>query len=126
MQLHSTIPARDSIAHTGTRRRSPSTSSGTRPANAHDIEHGYEQAGVVHGRIDIAGESPLELTEVPANRWHRWGRALGPLEPRAARAHTGLRAAFSFPDGTSADWVLTGEGWASRGEGHDRRTIGAG
>jgi hypothetical protein len=95
-------------------------------ANVHHIEHGYEQVGVVHGRIDIAGELPLELAEVPANRWHRWGEALGPLEPRAARAHTGLRAAFSFPDGTSADWVLTGEGWASRGEGHDRRTIDAG
>jgi hypothetical protein len=30
------------------------------------------------------------------------------------RAHTGIRAPFAFPDGTSIDWVLTADGWRSR------------
>ncbi len=79
-----------------------------------DIADGYEQTGVVHGRVDVADQPPTELVEVPARRWHRWGVALGPLPLPAALAHTGLRAPFRFPDGTTADWVLTQSGWRSR------------
>jgi hypothetical protein len=74
---------------------------------------GYAQEGVVHAVVELVG-GPLHLTEVPARRWHRWGAALGPLEVPAAFAHTGLRAPFAFPDGTTADWVLTPDGWRSR------------
>jgi hypothetical protein len=78
---------------------------------------GYEQDGVVHGAIDIHGESRLELVEVPARRWHRWTTAttgLGPLEMPEVIAHTGVRAPFAFPDGTVSDLVLTARGWAQR------------
>ena len=80
------------------------------------VDDGYAQDGVVHGAIDVGGEPRLELVEVPASRWHRW-RVDGPLAPLPlppARAHTGVRAAFAFPDGSSADLVLTPEGWRSR------------
>ena len=80
------------------------------------VEDGYAQDGVVHGAMELAGEARVELVEVPAARWHRW-RATGPLGPVAlptARAHTGVRAAFAFPDGTQADLVLTPEGWRAR------------
>lgn len=78
--------------------------------------HGFQQDGVVHGVVELAGRRPHELTEVPARRWRRWseGATLGPLELPSARAHTGLRAPFAFPDGTSADWVLTAGGWRTR------------
>lgn len=78
------------------------------------IDDGYEQVGVVHGRIDVAGQDAIELVEVPAARWHRWGAALDPLPLEAVRAHSGLRAPFAFPDGTTADWVLTSGGWRTR------------
>ena len=78
------------------------------------ITDGYEQAGVVHGRIDVAGDAAIELAEVPAHRWHRWGDALAPRRLPSALAHTGLRAPFRFPDGTVADWALTPSGWRSR------------
>ncbi len=78
------------------------------------IVDGYEQPGVVHGRLDIAGRPPLELVEVPARRWHRWGDVLDALPLPEAVAHTGLRAPFRFPNGTTADWVLTSSGWRSR------------
>jgi len=78
------------------------------------IGNGYEQSGVVHGRIDVADRPSLEVVEVPAWRWHRWGDMLGALPLPNARAHTGLRAPFRFPDGTVADWVLTSSGWRSR------------
>jgi hypothetical protein len=74
---------------------------------------GYAQDGVVHAMIELPS-GPLELSEVPARRWHRWGEALGPVEVPAAYAHTGLRAPFSFPDDTVADWVLTPDGWRAR------------
>lgn len=74
---------------------------------------GYEQAGVVHGVIEVPG-GPLHLTEAPAHRWHRWGEVLEPLEVPAAYAHTGVRAPFAFPDGTVADWVLSPDGWRTR------------
>jgi hypothetical protein len=80
-----------------------------------DEQRGYEQRGVVHGTIEILGEPPVELVEVPAHRWHRW--AAGPLEPLALRsvaAHTGVRSPFAFPDGTVDDLVLTADGWARR------------
>jgi hypothetical protein len=79
--------------------------------------HGFQQEGVVHGVVELAGHSPHELVEVPARRWRRWvplGEQLGPLELPAVRAHTGIRAPFAFPDGTSIDWVLTADGWRSR------------
>ena len=57
-------------------------------------EVGYRQDGVVHGRIEILGEDPVDLVEVPARRWHRWteGSAMGPVELPVAAAHTGVRA----------------------------------
>lgn len=73
---------------------------------------GYEQSGVVHGAIELPGSS-LPLTEVPARRWHRWGSILGPLPLADAYAHGGLFAPFAFPDGTTAEWVLTPDGWRS-------------
>lgn len=79
---------------------------------------GYEQPGVVHGRIDLAlgpgTVTEIELDDVPAHRWHRWGTRLEPLLLAEAYAHTGLRAPFAFPDATVADWVLTPDGWRSR------------
>ena len=75
---------------------------------------GYQQAGVVHGRIEIGGADPVLLIEAPAHRWHRWGEELGPVELPEAFAHTGLRAPFAFPDGSVADWVLTPGGWGDR------------
>ena len=26
----------------------------------------------MHGRIEILGETPLDVAEIPAHRWHRW------------------------------------------------------
>ena len=75
---------------------------------------GYQQAGVVHGRIEIGGADPVHLAEAPAHRWHRWGDELAPVELPEAFAHTGLRAPFAFPDGSVADWVLTPDGWGDR------------
>ena len=112
-------------ARAGVRRsdaRWRSTSSGTprprrrrsnRPGDRAGIEVGYEQLGVVHGAIDMLGEAAIELTEVPAHRWHRWvtsrdvSAGLGPLVLPAAVAHTGVRAPFAFPDGSTSDLVLT-------------------
>jgi hypothetical protein len=74
---------------------------------------GYEQAGVVHGEIEIGGSDPVHIAEAPAHRWHRWGDRLGVVELPEAFAHTGLRAPFRFPDGTVADWALTPDGWRS-------------
>jgi hypothetical protein len=73
---------------------------------------GYEQEGVVHGTIELAG-GPLLLAEAAGRRWHRWGDELAALDLPDAYAHTGLRAPFAFPDGTRADWVLTPDGWRS-------------
>jgi hypothetical protein len=79
---------------------------------------GYEQAGVVHGVIELGGADSIHLGEAPAHRWHRWGDQLGPVELPEAFAHTGLRAPFAFPDQTVTDWVLTPDGWrAPRGNG---------
>jgi hypothetical protein len=78
---------------------------------------GYEQAGVVHGVIDVLGESRLELREIPAYRWHRWttiGDHLAPVALPSVTAHTGVRSPFAFPDGTTSDLVLTVSGWALR------------
>jgi hypothetical protein len=81
------------------------------------LDAGYEQVGVVHGAIEILGEARLELTEIPAHRWHRWtldATGLGPLSLPEARAHGGVRAPFAFPDGSIADLVLSPTGWARR------------
>lgn len=78
------------------------------------IRDGYRQTGVVHGTVEVAGRPRIELVEVPADRTHRWGASLGPLELPAAAAHLGLRAPFAFPDGTVADWVVTAGGWRRR------------
>ena len=75
---------------------------------------GYEQAGVIHGAIELPAGAAFELFEVPAHRWHRWGEALAPIPLPDAVAHHGLRAAFAFPDATVADWVLTPDGWRAR------------
>ena len=83
------------------------------------IEAGYEQAGVVHGTIEVLGSPSVVLTEVPAHRSHRWvsedeAGALGPIPVPLAQAHTGLRAPFVFPDGTVSDLVVTPSGWRRR------------
>ncbi|MEM9514754.1 MAG: hypothetical protein AAGA42_07820 [Actinomycetota bacterium] len=80
------------------------------------IDDGYVQDGVVHGDVEVLGEPTITLTEVPARRWHRWvyGGSLPPLDVPLARAHSGVRAPFRFPDGTVLDTVLTADGWARR------------
>jgi hypothetical protein len=89
---------------------------------------GYEQAGVVHGAIEILGEPTVEFDEIAGHRWHRWttavqsshddatgsGPAMSPLPLPEVVAHTGVRVPFVFPDGTTADLVLTREGWRRR------------
>ena len=92
----------------------------TLPAAPDATTPGYEQPGVVHGRIEILGEPPLDVAEIPAHRWHRWtgstdpSAVMGPLVLPEAMAHTGVRAPFAFPDGTRTDWVLTTAGWRER------------
>ena len=83
------------------------------------IENGYEQTGVVHGAIEVLGEPTIELSEVPAQRWHRWVAAggsheMGPITVPLASAHTGLRAPFAFPNDTAIDLVVTPSGWFRR------------
>lgn len=87
---------------------------------------GYRQEGVVHGTIEIFGEPPVEVVEIPAARWHRWtavgaGTDLGldPVQLPPAVAHSGVRSPFVFPDGTVSDLVLTSDGWHTRH--HPRR-----
>ncbi|PIE31594.1 MAG: hypothetical protein CSA55_05370 [Ilumatobacter coccineus] len=68
------------------------------------IEHGWEQAGVVHGRIEIAGRRDLEWAEAPAWRWRRAGSGdLGPIGLPPATGPDGLRAPVVFPTGVIAD-----------------------
>jgi hypothetical protein len=81
------------------------------------IDAGYEQAGVVHGAVEVLGEPRLELAEIPAHRWHRWTTAdagFGPLTLPEVTAHTGVRSPFVFPDGNVSDLVLTPRGWGRR------------
>jgi hypothetical protein len=95
--------------------RSASGGSGQqRPAWPGNAVNGYQQAGVVHGQIEIGGARPVHLSETPAHRWHRWGTRLEHVALPEAFAHTGLRAPFAFPDGTVTDWVLTPDGWRHR------------
>ena len=94
-----------------------------------DGSAGYEQVGVAHGVVELLGRPFVEFVEAPAHRWRRWGSELPALEVPSVVAHTGLRAPFSFPDGSVADWVLTGDGWRSRPRGPARaarRTNGLG
>lgn len=81
--------------------------------DAEPVPSGYCQDGVVHAVIELQ-EGPLTLDEVPARRWHRWGDALEPVVLPPALAHVGLRAPFSFPDGTVSDWILGPHGWRDR------------
>lgn len=84
---------------------------------AGDHVDGYIQTGVVHGAVEVLGEPTIELIEVPASRWHRWaapGESMGPMPIERARAHTGVRAPFAFPDDTVLDLVLTPTGWVAR------------
>lgn len=78
------------------------------------VESGYEQRGVVHAEIELAGTPGLRLEEAAARRWHRWGTTLPPVALSEAYAHGNVRAPFAFPDGTISDWVLTPDGWRSR------------
>jgi hypothetical protein len=96
--------------------RSASEGSGhTRPAWPGNAVTGYEQHGVVHGAIELAGRPALGLEEADAHRWHRWGDHLDVVRLQLAYAHTGVRAPFAYPDGTVSDWVLTPAGWRERG-----------
>ena len=82
----------------------------TGPATA--IDAGYEQVGVVHGTIERLHRPNLELTEVPAHRWRRWGTELDALLlPPAPAAEVPLRAPFRFPDDDRVDYHLTAAGW---------------
>lgn len=74
---------------------------------------GYHQRGVVHGLVELP-DGPVELDDVPAERWHRWGGQLGPVPLPVAHAHLGLRAPFRFPDDSMSDLVLTSSGWCRR------------
>jgi hypothetical protein len=85
-------------------------------AEPEPVEHGFTQAGVVHGDIEVLGSATLPLSEAPAVRWRRSTTqpALMPIELPSVVAHTGLRAPFAYPDGTISDWVLTPDGWRRR------------
>jgi hypothetical protein len=76
--------------------------------------HGYAQVGVAHGLVELVDRPHLELDDVPAKRWRRWGEALDPVPLDEVVAHTGLRAGFAFPDGSVSDWVLSPSGWRAR------------
>jgi hypothetical protein len=96
------------------------------PGERAGYEFGYEQRGVVHGTIEMVSEPSIELAEIAAHRWHRWVTtsdphhqpsetpSLGPLVLPNAVAHTGVRAPFAFPDGTTSDLVLSPRGWSRR------------
>lgn len=75
---------------------------------------GYEQPGVVHGAVELLA-GPLDLTELPASRTHRWSTAPLPTLPLpTVLAHVGLRAPFRLPDDSILDLVLTTTGWRRR------------
>lgn len=80
------------------------------------IDAGFEQVGVAHGEIELLDRPNIEFVEAPAHRWRRWTAAdrLEPIRFEPVVAHTGLRAPFAFPDGTTSDLVLTHGGWRSR------------
>lgn len=78
------------------------------------VPHGYGQRGVIHGVVELL-DGPLTLTEIPSQRWHRWGSELPPVSLPVAQAHLGRHAPFAFPDGTVAHWVLSTDGWRERG-----------
>lgn len=82
-----------------------------------ETDGGFVQAGVAHGVVELLGRPNVDFVEAPARRWRRWSvgpDGLGVLTLPPARAHTGLRATFAFPDGSTADWALTPDGWRSR------------
>jgi hypothetical protein len=78
------------------------------------ITDGYEQAGVVHGSVELTA-GPLDFAELPAHRTHRWSASpLQPLQFDRAYAHVGLAAPIRFPDGSEMPLVLTSGGWRTR------------
>jgi hypothetical protein len=82
---------------------------------------GFVQEGVMHGLVEVIGMPSIHFTEAPARRWRRWGAApMRPVDLPLARAHSGLRAVFAYPDGNVADLVLTAAGW------HQRRAVRSG
>ena len=89
-----------------------------RPATVPASSSATNSAASCTVRSRWQSEPSIELTEIPAHRWHRWvGRrddvspTLGPLVLPEAVAHTGVRAPFAFPDGTTSDLVLSPRGW---------------
>jgi hypothetical protein len=79
------------------------------------VHDGFVQDGVMHGLVEVIGLPSLHFDEAPARRWRRWGDApMGPVDLPVARAHSGLRAVFAFPDQTVVDLVLTSVGWHHR------------
>lgn len=74
---------------------------------------GYRQRGVLHGVVELPVDA-MAITEVAADRWHRWGASLVDVPLAAATAHLGLRAPVRLPDGTTIDLVLTADGWRRR------------
>ena len=73
-------------------------------------------AGVGIGQIELLDRPNIVFVETPGFRWRRSTDAdrLDPVEVEPIVAHTGLRAAFEFPDGSVVDWVLSRQGWRSR------------
>ena len=79
------------------------------------INDGYEQAGVVHGTVELT-DGAVDFAELAAWRTHRWSMApLPPLVMPRALAHVGLRSPIRYPDDSILDVVLTAGGWRSRG-----------
>lgn len=79
-----------------------------------DIAHGYEQAGEVDARIELA-EGVLAFTG-PGHRVHVWGV---PYVPRALALPLGpdvLRGPYRRHDGARIEQVLTRAGWLGRTE----------
>lgn len=78
-------------------------------------QSGFVQEGVMHGLVEVIGMPSIHFTEAPARRWRRWGAApMGPVDMPIARAHSGLRAVFAFPDDSVIDLVVTSAGWHRR------------
>ena len=81
------------------------------------IDDGYQQRGVAHGVVEVAGRNRLEMVEVGAHRWHRWTSepgGFGPVVLPTVVAHTNVRTSFAFPDGSTTDLVVTPDGWRER------------
>ena len=75
---------------------------------------GYQQVGVVHGLIEVAGRPPVEIVEASAWRCHRWwshdGDSIGEIAPQ--RISDEVDAVIAGPDQSSWKFVVDTEGWA--------------